>query len=224
MSGLAFMQWQLSHWCDPCWQKLRNRSELVCRKCGARLMQSSPYSGECMLCHGHDLRFDNAVALGNYQGLLQELVIRMKNQHDEALAIQLGKLLGYELISQGASTFDLAVAVPTHWWRRLKRGFCAAELICGSVGELLGVRSTPRLLRSVRSTRKQGTLTTQGRFANVRGAFALGRNSKLTGQRILLVDDVMTSGATTSEAARVLKRAGAGEVCVAVVARGARVS
>ena len=72
-----------------------------------------------------DLRFEKAVAIGNYQGLLQELVIRMKNQHDEAIAIQLGTLLGYQLIERGLNSFDSVIAVPTHWWRRLKRGFCA---------------------------------------------------------------------------------------------------
>lgn len=224
VSKLSFMQWQQDHWCDECWKKLFQRSELVCVKCGARLLQSSPYPDRCALCHGQDIRFDKAVALGNYQGLLQELVIRMKNQHDEAIAVQLGKLLGYQLVAEGLVEFDRAIAVPTHWWRRLKRGFCAAELIGISLSKLLGLRFSTKMVRAIRPTKKQGTLSTQGRFSNVRGAFAVNSRTELTGQRLLLIDDVMTSGATTSEVARILKQKGAAEVHVAIVARGARVS
>lgn len=218
------MRWQQSHWCHECWNKLFQHSDLICDKCGARLFQSSPYADGCALCHGQDIRFDKAIALGNYQGLLQELVIRMKNQHDEAVAVQLGKLLGYQLISAGLDEFDRVVAVPTHWWRRLKRGFCAAELIGDSLSDLMGLRFTTKQVRAIRPTKKQGTLSTQGRFSNVRGAFAVNARIKFAGQRLLVVDDVMTSGATTSEVARILKQNGAAEVYVAVVARGARVS
>jgi ComF family protein len=224
VSTFSFMRWQQDHWCDECWRNLSQRSDLVCGKCGARLFQSSPYPEGCALCHGQDIRFDKALALGNYQGLLQELVIRMKNQHDEAVAVQLGKLLGYQLISDGVVEFDQVVAVPTHWWRRLKRGFCAAELIGSSLSDLIGIQFSTNIVHAIRPTKKQGTLSTQARFSNVRGAFAINARIKLTGQRFLLVDDVMTSGATTSEVARILKRKGAAEVYVAVVARGARVS
>ena len=224
-SSLSFMRWQHNHWCRACWKTLSQSADLVCKKCGASLSQSSPYPDRCALCHGLDLRFDKALAIGNYQGLLQELVIRMKNQRAEAVAMQLGKLLGYQLIADGLVNFDRVVAVPTHWWRRLKRGFCAAQLIADSVSDLIGVRISNNIVRTVRPTKKQGTLSTQGRFANVRGAFEVNpREKKLRGLKIILIDDVLTSGATTSEVARILKRAGAAEVYVAVVARGARVS
>ena len=199
-------------------------SELVCGRCGARLLQSSPYPDTCALCHGQDFRFDRAVAVGNYQGLLQDLVVRMKNQHDETIAVQLGNLLGYQLASEGWVEFDRAVSVPTHWWRRLKRGFCAAELIGNSLSKLLGLKFSTNLVRAIRPTKKQGTLSTRGRFSNVRGAFGINSKTTFTGQRLLLIDDVMTSGATTSEVARILKQKGAAEVYVAIVARGARVS
>ena len=197
----------------------------MCGKCGARLSQSSPYPDRCALCHGLDLRFDKAIAIGNYQGLLQELVIRMKNQRADAVAMQLGRLLGYQLIADGLVGFDRVIAVPTHWWRRLKRGFCAADLIADRVSELIEVSLSKQVVRAVRPTKKQGTLSTRGRFANVRGAFAINpREKNLQGSKVILIDDVMTSGATTSEVARILKRAGVAEVLVAVVARGARVS
>jgi ComF family protein len=185
--------------------------------------------GECALCHGSDLRFTKAIAVGNYQGLLQELIIRMKGQQDESIAIQLGQMLGYELLASDSSDFDplgydLAIPVPSHWFRKLKRGFQAADVICESMCGLTGIKKSSSIVKAIRSTKKQGTLSSAGRVSNVRGAFSIRPTVPLAGKRVLIVDDVMTSGATTSEIARILITQGAEEVNVAVVARGARVS
>lgn len=148
----------------------------------------------------------------------------MKNQRDEPLAIQLGTLLGFELLANGWTEFDQIVPVPSHWIRKFKRGFQAADVIADTLSQRLGVPKSVRTVRTTRTTKKQGTLSTTARIANVRDAFELYPKADVRGQRILLVDDVLTSGATTSELARVLKRRGAAEVSVAVVARGAGVS
>ncbi len=221
----SFIQWQEEHWCQDCWTRLTQQSRhRCCEKCGARLTTTNPFPGHCALCHGQDLRFEQAIATGNYQGLLQELIIRMKGQSDDSLAFQLGQLLGYELIDADFLNFDLLVPVPSHWWRKLKKGFHAADVIAEATARLTGIPNSARVLRSVRRTKKQGTLSNQGRIANVRGAFAVLEKSEIAGKRILVIDDVMTSGATTSEIARILKRHRASQVGVAVVARGARVS
>ncbi len=220
--SMLFLKWQQTHWCDDCWSELVDRTLPRCLRCGAVLVLTNPFQDHCRLCHGHDLRFKRAIAVGNYQGLLQELIIRMKGRQDEALAVQLGRLLSFELMAAGMNDFDHVVAIPTYWLRKLKRGFQAADIMSESVSELTGMARFPGLLKTIRATKKQGTLSTQGRFANVRGAFAVLPKAKLAGKRILLIDDVMTSGATSSEAARVLLRHGAEEVSVAVVARGAR--
>jgi ComF family protein len=218
----GFLEWQQSHFCDDCWDGLTDRHRPRCLFCGATIFGHNPFGNRCRLCHGTDLRFTKAIAIGNYQGLLQELIIRMKGQHDESLAIQLGRLLAYELIAQGMDDFDYVVSVPTFWLRRFKRGFHAADVICESVSQSTGIRIGSGILKAVRSTRKQGTLSNRGRFANVRNAFAVHKKVKLTGAKILVVDDVMTSGATASEISRVLLRHGAAEVHFGMIARGAR--
>jgi ComF family protein len=176
------------------------------------------------LCRDLQLRFAAAVAVGNYHRTLSELVVRMKGQRDEALAWQLGQLLGGRVAELWAgSSFDMIVPVPAWWGRRLRRGFVASEIIAQSVGEVLGVAVNRRLLRCGRAAAKQGTLSTAARFRNVAGLFELAPGRTVRDQSVLLVDDVMTSGATASQAADVLKRAGgARRVQVAVVARGAR--
>ncbi len=228
-TALGFMGWQHAHWCEGCWQKLSIRGQSRCHRCCATLFLSNPFDDECKLCHGTDLRFKRAIAVGNYQGLLQELIIRMKGQQDEALAIQLGQMLGYELLAADwpdfdLSDFDLAIPVPSHWFRKLKRGFQAADVICESLCGLTGIKKSSSIVKAKRSTKKQGTLSSAGRFSNVRGAFSIRPTEQLQGKRLIIVDDVMTSGATTSEIARILLANGAKEVYVAVVARGARVS
>lgn len=214
-----------SHWCPTCWQQLNRQEQKCCRKCGAGLYQDSPFPNACALCADADLRFARAVAVGNYRGLLQSLVIRMKNQHDEQLAIHLGKRLAYELAgSNFLDKIDLIVPVPTHWWRRVRRGFQAAEVIADSVAAVVAIPSAGQIIRCIRGTQKQGTLSSAGRFNNVRGAFAVRSGADLADRTVLVIDDVMTSGATTSEVARMLISRGAAKVYVGVIARGARVS
>lgn len=223
-SGYYFQRWQATHWCDRCWKKMTPAVNSRCGRCGATLNRPSPLGNQCAHCFGHDLRFDRAYAIGNYQGLLQELVIRMKNQHDEALALQLGTFLGYELLAQGWTEFDQLVSVPSHWMRKLKRGFQAADILGERVSQLIGIPKCSQTVSATRTTAKQGTLSTTGRRANVHNAFKLHAKANIEGQHVLIIDDVLTSGATTSELARILKQHGAAEVSVAVVARGAGVS
>jgi ComF family protein len=166
------------------------------------------------------LTFDRALAIGNYSGLLRELVVRMKNQHDEVLAIQFGIRLGYELLGQGWTDYDFLVPVPLHWSRRLKRGFQATDLLSEQIARVTGIRKCEKILKAVRATQKQGMLSFPARIANVRNAYAVQTQSAVKRRRVLLIDDVLTTGATTSELARILKANGAAEVNVAVVARG----
>lgn len=210
-------------WCDACADKLVGNSLDRCLKCGATTGPRNPFPFGCRLCHGIDLRFNRCVAIGNYQAQLLELVLEMKRCHDEVLAIQLGRLLGHQLDRyELAHEFDLTIPIPTHWLRKFRRGFHGASVIADGLSAVCGIRKSNRVLLCRRSTKKQGMLSTPGRFANVRGAFDMHRSADVESKRLLLVDDVMTSGATASEAAKTLYRAGAASVSIAVVARGAK--
>lgn len=210
-------------WCDDCFAKLVGNPLDRCLKCGASSGPKNPFPQGCRLCHGVDLRFERCFAIGNYRGDLQELVVKMKRCHDDVLAIQLGRLLGYQLDTlENEIEFDMVIPIPTHWWRKFSRGFHGASVIADGISGVCGIRKSQNVLHCRRTTRKQGMLTTAGRFANVRGAFGLNERVNIRGKNVLLVDDVMTSGATASEATKTLYKGGAERVIVAVAARGAK--
>jgi ComF family protein len=115
---------------------------------------------------------------------------------------------------------SMIVPVPLHPTKQREREFNQAERLARRLGAAMQIPVNKRLLRRVVPTRTQTQLSRQERLANVRNAFAMRGSQRLNGERIVLVDDVLTTGATTSACARVLKAAGAGEVCVWTVARG----
>lgn len=211
-------------WCDDCFKKLVGHSLDRCEKCGATSGKQNPFPAGCKLCHGFDFKFERCFAVGNYRGPLQQLVIEVKRQHNEVVANQLGRLLGKQLELFDVRNIDLVVPVPTHWWRKFSRGFHATSVISDGVASAIGLPRPHHALFCNRKSKKQGTLSTPARFTNVRNSFGVNSRTSVSGKRILLVDDVMTSGATASEAARTLVRAGADSVVAAVIARGARVS
>lgn len=219
---------EVGPWCRTCWEGLRPGRWPHCPRCAAVRSLSPAQAPQpatetasaCPLCRGDRLHFDSAHAIGDYTGLLKELVVRMKNVHDDVLAMRLGQLLGRTLAAETVPLPDLVLPIPLHWRRRLQRGFAAAEIIGCEVARTHRGTYRGDLLRCLRQTRKQGLLSAEQRRLNVRGAFGVSDARAVVGRSILLVDDVMTTGATASEAAAELKRAGAGQVAVAVLARG----
>jgi ComF family protein len=203
--------------CANCLHGLTRGPSLSCPKCAApkRLATAA-----CLYCTRRQYRFDEASALGPYQGLLKEATLRSKQARHEVLTVALGELLSRRAAEHfGGAKFDWVTPIPMHWMRRLHRGAHGAGLLAETVAARLN-RPLASLVRCRRRTRKQGTLTPHQRFANVRGAFAVSARYVVQGACVLLVDDVMTTGATVGETARVLKRAGAKRVCVLVAARG----
>jgi ComF family protein len=158
--------------------------------------------------------------MGVYQAELQQAVREMKRPHSAALAIAMAELFwaarGGEIEALQA---DLVAPLPMHWWRRCLRGINSPEIVAEAVSRRLRRPLLTRLLRR-RARPPQGSLTPHQRRFNLRGAMSVRSRRSLAGLRVLLVDDVLTTGATCSEAARVLRKAGAADVVVAVLARG----
>jgi len=164
---------------------------------------------------------DRAVTLGEYDGLLREVIIELKHSGQEHMALQLGKLLGQAFSPHVASMgYQVMVAMPAHWSRRLARGANIAELLCEGASPYLELEAAPGMLKQTRKTAKQATLTRSQRIKNVKGAFAIRKGYTAGGFKILIVDDVLTSGATINEAARVLLNSGAAAVGAMLIARG----
>jgi predicted amidophosphoribosyltransferase len=161
------------------------------------------------------------VALGNYQSELQQAVIWMKQLAHEPLTLAMGQLLADYAATQLAEIgMNLVTPVPMHPLRRLKRGTQPSLILGSQIARRLEIPMAERLLYCRRKSFKQGTLSPSERFKNRRDAFSISPGYDITDSHVLLVDDILTTGATASEAARMLRRAGAAGVVVAVVARG----
>jgi competence protein ComFC len=172
--------------------------------------------GRCALCRLGASGFDSAYCYGSYGGALRRLIHLFKYEGVRPLAAHFGKLMTLALPIE--QRFDLIVPMPLHWWRRWRRGYNQSMLLAKEISRR---RKAPvaSVVRRRRATRPQAGLTNAKRRANVAGAFAIKRGIRLDGMRVLLVDDVMTTGATAAACARVLKRAGARQVSVVALAR-----
>jgi len=168
------------------------------------------------MCRAGARGFDAAYCFGFYEGALRELIHLLKYDGMKPLAGPLSECLSRALPLD--DRFDAVVPMPLHWRRRFQRGFNQAAALANGVARR---RRIPLLnaVRRIRATRSQTGLTNARRRENVRGAFRAGRGRPLEGLRILLVDDVMTTGATGSACAAALKRAGAKSVTLLTLAR-----
>jgi len=189
-----------------------------CGRCAAQLAPALPDGGLCPACRREPPRFERALCVGSYRSGLSDWLLAFKHGGRRDLAQALGALLAERLLERGAR--GRLVPVPLHPLRRFERGYDQAALLAGELARRTGM-STSAALRRARATRPQGSALSLSRAANVHGAFRLGPFARrsLAGQEVWLVDDVLTSGSTADECARVLLHAGAVSVGVAVVAR-----
>jgi ComF family protein len=169
-----------------------------------------------MLCRLGLQGFDAAYSYGSYEGTLRKLVHLFKYSGMRPLAGPFGKLLTRALPRD--QQFDLIVPMPLHWFKRWRRGFNQADLLAREIGRKWQV-PVREVVRRRKATSPQAGLTNAKRRANVAGAFRVPRGRRLDGLRVLLVDDVLTTGATASACARALKRAGAAHVSLLALAR-----
>jgi ComF family protein len=206
--------------CATCQKALCTDPTATCPRCAASVGPFARIDDGCSNCRDESFPFAAAVRLGCYDGLLRDVILRLKHHSGEALAELLGELwadvAGPRLL---ALQPEVVVPVPLHWWRRWRRGYNQSAALAASLAARLQRPCQPAWLRRVRNTPPQTSQTLAGRRENVRGAFRARRGAPLRGCSVLLVDDVMTTGATASEAARALLQGGAKRVAVAVLAR-----
>lgn len=206
--------------CGACERALPRFGPEACPKCGQGLGPGAVVEARCADCRGRALAFDGAVAVGPYRDQLRELVLLLKFGGERVLADELGRLLaGRAAADPRAAEAEVVAPVPLHARTERRRGYNQAALLAEALARRLGKPVDPRALAKVRHTDPQAMLDAPMRAANIAGAFAAPRADRVAGRRVLLVDDVLTTGATASEAARTLKQAGATSVLVAVVAR-----
>ena len=209
--------------CAGCRQQVRFITPPLCQRCGSPFEGDITTTFECANCREMHLHFRSARSAVAQSGVVRETIHGYKYQHARWFEPFLADLLARAAVPELAKEeWDLIVPVPLHPAKKREREFNQAERLAICLGKATLFPVKTNLLRRVESTRTQTRLTRPERMANVRNAFAMRRQQKLHGERIVLVDDVFTTGATTSACARVLRAAGAGDVCVWTVARGLR--
>ncbi|MFQ5957359.1 MAG: ComF family protein [Candidatus Brocadiales bacterium] len=213
--------------CKGCWGGISYITGTRCPRCGMGLGDYALISQEgCIECRTHRFKFDGAFSAAYYEGVIKELIHQFKYGRQEFLAESLTEVLArcVKEIDLRRGNIDMVVAVPLHRRKMTERGFNQAELLGRNVGRFLDMDVCTGGLRRVRNTPSQTRLPYYKREENVREAFLVEKPTQFKGKDVLLVDDVLTSGLTASECARVLKESGARRVYVLTVAKSRRMT
>jgi ComF family protein len=192
-----------------------------CVRCGRPFKGDFTTTFECTNCREMELSFSSARSAVVAKTDVLEAIHRFKYQR----ALWFGNFLGDLLVREAAPMlrgkgWNFITPVPLHPLKQREREFNQAEILARHLSAAVNVQLTTKLLRRSSPTTTQTLLTREQRAKNMRGAFVVRNGIKLDGERVVLVDDVFTTGATTNACAQTLRAAGAGEVCVWTVARG----
>lgn len=215
--------------CASCQAAIRPWRGAICAKCGLPIAAQPPSDNApllCGVCRGRGYHFDIARSYGTYTHPLRDLILHLKFHRRERWGWRLGELLAPAALGlQMMASAPLIVPVPLHPTRERERGYNQAALLARGLQHKLrthgsgrGILVEMRMISRDRPTTPQSGLHHGARRENVRGAFRAERRLA-AGRSIILVDDVMTTGATASACAAALKRAGAREVAVLTLAR-----
>ncbi len=207
--------------CPACELSLTHDPFPTCPRCSSTVGPYVHLTQGCATCKGESYAFDQALRLGPYDGLLRTTILRMKTPG----GVDLTEVVGALWARQSAARLrdlrvDAVIPVPLHWTRRWRRGFNQSEILARALAKDIGIRCRPSWLRRTHRTAPQTRQTPAQRRSNVHNAFQARAGLDLNGQTVLLVDDVLTTGATAHEAARALRRARPARIIVAVLAHG----
>ncbi|MDG5495805.1 ComF family protein [Niveispirillum sp. BGYR6] len=206
--------------CPTCWTAMHFIDAPFCACCGLPFDYDAGAGALCGACIAAPPQFGRARAVLSYDDASRPLILGFKHGDRTDAAPGFARWMarsGATLLAE----CDVIAAVPLHRWRLLRRRYNQSALLALHLGRVSGKPVVPDLLIRRRATPSQGGLTAKGRARNVAGAFAAHprHRDRISGARVLLVDDVLTTGATVGECARVLRRAGAVGVDVLTLAR-----
>ena len=199
--------------CDTCFEYLPIVRPPICCRCGRPI----ELNGVCAYCHDHCL-LDHGRAWLCFVPPVNTLIHHFKYRKKTILATLLGRAMASIILADGVlQQADMIVPIPLFWFKRFNRGYNQSSLLCNVISANTGLPQHPALKRN-RYTQTQTKLSETARQRNIKGAFSI-ISDRIEDKRIILVDDVMTTGATMNECARVLKQAGAAAIysCVAAI-------
>jgi ComF family protein len=206
--------------CETCLKQLNLLLGEQCHRCAARFPRVNPSVIDCHICHDENYAFSQAITWGSYESALRNIILRIKEQRNESLTHHIGLHFARQFHHQLETwLIDAIVPVPLHWTRRLWRGYNQAEVMARAIARYLHKPYRSHWLWRRQQTPLQASVTPTQRRKNLRQAMTAHLPKRFQGQHVLLVDDVMTTGATADACARALLTAGAGSVKVAILAR-----
>ncbi|MCG8431277.1 MAG: ComF family protein [Candidatus Omnitrophica bacterium] len=207
--------------CSSCWDSIIRNEPPFCLSCGRHLSAKRATKQLCTHCRQNTAVYEGAFAPCVYTGVIQELIHEFKYRGKDYLITALGALMVdfIHAFSLPVDMFEAVIPIPLHPVKLREREFNQAERLGSVIAQTFNLQLLKKALIRARDTPPQADLTDrQRRIQNVRGAFSVAQPDRIRGRNILMIDDVLTTSATVSEAARALKQRGAGAVFVLTLA------
>ncbi|HEX3048929.1 MAG TPA: ComF family protein [Bacillota bacterium] len=234
-NGLVDLLFPPRNFCPVCGQEERVRNGLgknclarisliqppVCCKCGRPQRLAAAERDVCWQCASTTYYFSTARAVALYEGLLREILADLKYRYRPDLGAVLGILMKEWIkLHKDFQNINLIIPIPINHQKLMERGYNQAELLAKPLQRYLGISLKTNIIVRDKITRSQNELNKEERFSNIKDAFRVINSEALAQAKVLLIDDILTTGATASEAARILLRAGASDVKVLTLAAG----
>lgn len=197
-----------SYLCAKCIEKIDLIKPPFCRKCGG-----PTESFNCAECRDREYHFECARSAGIYDDVLREAIHALKYNNHIAIAEPLAEIMAESFRDTGlAGKADIVIPIPIHVSRTIRRGFNQSEELARGFTKRVHLPMDPSVLHKARKTKRQMELPFDLRVSNIQGSFKVTHAERIRGKRVLLIDDVFTTGSTLDEAAKVLLAAGASTV------------
>ncbi|WP_058485998.1 ComF family protein [Defluviitalea phaphyphila] len=199
--------------CDDCKKSLPFIKEKVCQKCG-KPIDNIEERNTCFDCIKYPPIYDKGWALLVYEGIVRDMIYRFKYGGHKEYAVYLGVLMANKIKNENIKEkFDLIIPIPMHLKKKRIRGYNQSEELAKIISKQLKIPIDITILTRIKETKPQSGLSITQRKNNLKKAFKIKQNTDLKGKKILLIDDIYTTGSTINTCANILKKKGVKKVC-----------
>lgn len=207
-------------YCLICQQRLQDHEEAVCATCWLQLPRLAQHSQSLRHPLFNEIHFEQFLSVWQFEESFQQIIHLLKYQNFSKLARQMGSFMAEACLAQPEyKQADLLLPVPLHISRKRERGYNQSALLCRQIAEQTGIPVSTKVLKRVQNTKTQTRLNAEKRARNVKSAFKVTKPDLVNGKSIILVDDVVTTGATLNACAGELQLAGAKKVLLLTAAK-----